>query len=54
MYLEKIDDFQDLILTAIISMFIVLKNNMLNEFIVYLLFSCGCGYYGQICNKETT
>ena len=51
MYLEKIDDFQDLILTAIISMFIVLKNNMLNEFIVYLLFSCE--YYGQICNKET-
>ena len=41
---KKINDFQNLILVTIISMFIVLKNNLPNEFIVYLLFPCQ--YYG--------
>ena len=33
-------------------MFIVLRNNISNELIVYLLFSFQ--HYGQICNKKTT
>ena len=37
MYLETIDDFQYLILEATISMFIVLRDNMPKELIVYLL-----------------
>ena len=39
LYLETIDDFQYLILESIISMFIVVRNNMPKELIVYLLFS---------------
>ena len=35
MYLETLDDFQYLILEAITSMFIVLRNNMPRELIVY-------------------
>ena len=38
LYLEIIDDFQNLILATIIIMFIVLRNNMSNGLKVYLLF----------------
>ena len=33
-------------------MFILLRNNISNELIVYFLFSFQ--HYGQICNKKTT
>ena len=39
LYLQTVDDFQYLILKAIISMFIVLRKNIPKELIVYLLFS---------------
>ena len=48
MYLKTIDNFSYLILEIIISIFIVLRNNMLNELIIYLLVSCYC--YGKICH----
>ena len=37
--IKPIDDFQYLILKEVINMFIVLRNNMPKELIVYLLFS---------------
>ena len=40
MYLETIEDFQNLISITIINMFIILRNNMPSELITYLLFSC--------------
>ena len=39
MYLETRDNFLDLILVTIISMFIVLRKNMSNEITIYHLFS---------------
>ena len=50
MYLEIINNFQDLILVIIINMFLVLRNNMSNESIIYILFSYY--YYEKICNKN--
>ena len=51
LYLETIDYFQNLILATIISMFIILGNNIPNEFIIYLLLSSQ--YYGQFVVRKS-